>query len=262
MRRRTVSVDPARVWKLLDLVEDYVRRGERGRHPDPPRALRPWAAVTRQPGGAASVAPSAAPVPDVQERTRRLDALSAKVHGCTRCALHQSRIRAVPGTGVIDPLVMVIGEGPGAEEDRRGLPFVGRAGEYLDKWLAAIDLARDRNVYIGNIVKCRPPGNRDPHPAESEACLPYLREQLELVRPRAILTVGRIATGILLGTPAGIGSLRGRTFFCNGIPLVPTYHPAAVLRDQSLRKPVWDDLKRLATIITTESGAAEESQPE
>ncbi|MFP4114420.1 MAG: uracil-DNA glycosylase [Spirochaetales bacterium] len=164
-------------------------------------------------------------------------------------------MKAVPGDGVLDPLVMVIGEGPGADEDRRGLPFVGRAGQFLDKWLEAIDLDRNTNVYIGNIVKCRPPGNRDPRPNESETCLPYLREQIDLIRPRAILTVGRVSTGILVGTNAGIGSLRGRTFYYNGIPLIPTYHPSGVLRNPDLKRPVWEDLKRLRALIDRDGGA-------
>jgi DNA polymerase len=158
-------------------------------------------------------------------------------------------MNAVPGQGVLDPLVMVVGEGPGADEDRRGLPFVGRAGQFLDRWLEAIDLDRNTNAYIANIVKCRPPGNRDPRSSEAEACLPYLRDQIELVRPRVILTVGRVASGILIGTQAGIGSLRGRTFYYNGIPLVPTYHPSGVLRNPELKRPVWEDLKRLRVLL-------------
>ncbi|TVQ27971.1 MAG: uracil-DNA glycosylase [Spirochaetaceae bacterium] len=175
--------------------------------------------------------------------------LEERVRVCTRCALHEGRFNAVPGVGVLDPLVMVIGEGPGADEDRRGLPFVGRAGQFLDKWLEAIGLSRSSNAYITNIVKCRPPENRDPRPAESDACMPYLREQIELVRPQAILTVGRIASGILIGTGAGIGSLRGRTYYYNGIPLVPTYHPSGVLRNPELKRPVWEDLKRLNAML-------------
>lgn len=164
-------------------------------------------------------------------------------------------MQAVPGEGVLDPLVLVVGEGPGADEDRRGLPFVGKAGQFLDRWLEAVDLDRRRNAYIGNVVKCRPPGNRDPRPEESDACLPYLREQVELIRPRTILTVGRIATGILVGTKAGITSLRGRTFYFNGIPLIPTFHPAAVLRSSDLKRPVWEDLKRLRTLLDRDAGS-------
>ena len=182
-------------------------------------------------------------------RRRRLSMLEERVRACTRCALHEGRFNAVPGVGVLDPLVMVIGEGPGADEDRRGLPFVGRAGQFLDKWLEAVGLSRASNAYITNIVKCRPPENRDPRPAESDACMPYLKEQIELVRPQTILTVGRIASGVLIGTGAGIGSLRGRTDYYNGIPLVPTYHPSGVLRNPELKRPVWEDLKRLNALL-------------
>jgi DNA polymerase len=158
-------------------------------------------------------------------------------------------MKTVPGAGALDPKVMVIGEGPGAEEDRRGEPFVGRAGQYLDRWLDAIGIKRETNAFIGNIVKCRPPGNRDPKPDESDACIGYLKEQIEIIRPATILAVGRIASGILIGSTGGIGSLRGKTYSYQGIPLVPTYHPAAVLRNPELRKPVWDDLQRLETLF-------------
>lgn len=228
---------PVRMWKMLDLVEDYLRTGERSEHPSIP---------------ALQSAPASGGLDD-ETRIERLETLAERVRNCSRCPLHEGRLNTVPGKGVLDPLVMVIGEGPGAEEDRRGEPFVGRAGQYLDKWLAAIDISRDTNAYIGNIVKCRPPKNRDPKPFESDACIPYLREQLELIRPKTILSVGRIASGLLIGTPAGIGSLRGRTFYYDGTPLIPTYHPAAVLRNPDLRKPVWDDLRRLAALIGEET---------
>ena len=147
--------------------------------------------------------------------------------------------------GVESPDVMVVGEGPGADEDAQGLPFVGKAGQYLDKWLDAIQLSRHTNCFIGNVVKCRPPMNRDPQPDEIAACLPYLERQIALLKPRFILTVGRISSSVLTGQEAGIGRLRGRTYSFHGIPLIPTYHPSAVLRDPSLRRPVWDDLRRL-----------------
>lgn len=270
-------------WRLLNSVEDYFRYGERAEH-DEPGSVRPVEEVrperaaraaeggeARAPRGrAGSGAASQAPQPpsasnrlapdhadgddELAVRRRRLAMLEERVHSCTRCPLHEGRMKAVPGQGVFDPLVMVIGEGPGADEDRRGLPFVGRAGQFLDKWLEAIDLDRSTNAYIGNIVKCRPPNNRDPRPNESEACLPYLREQIELIRPQAVLTVGRVASGILIGTKAGIGSLRGRTFYYNGIPLIPTYHPSGVLRNPELKRPVWEDLKRLRALIERERG--------
>jgi uracil-DNA glycosylase family 4 len=178
-----------------------------------------------------------------------LEKVAAEVRACTRCALHQRRTHAVPGEGSTAPQVLVVGEGPGYEEDRSGRPFVGPAGQYLDKWLQAIDLDRTTTCFIANVVKCRPPGNRDPLPEESQACLPYLLRQLALLRPRAILTVGRIATQNLTGRTEGIGELRGARHEFQGLPLVGTYHPSAVLRNPALRKPVWEDLKRLRSIL-------------
>ncbi len=183
-----------------------------------------------------------------------LETIAQAVRGCARCRLSVRRNKAVPGEGVSRPLVMVIGEGPGAEEDRQGLPFVGRAGRYLDKWLEAIKLARQENAFIANIVKCRPPQNRDPHPDEMDACLPYLRSQIKLLEPRAILTLGRISSRILCGRDAGIGVLRGETYLYEGIPVIPTYHPSAVLRDPSYRPLVWEDLKRLDSLIRSTDG--------
>lgn len=233
-------------WRLLDTVEDYIRYRERTPHRTPDQ-------VDVRSNGDSS---SGSDTPSDEMRARRLAMLEERVRACTRCPLHEGRMQAVPGEGVLDPLVMVVGEGPGADEDRRGLPFVGKAGQFLDRWLEAIDLDRKRNAYIGNVVKCRPPGNRDPRPFESEACLPYLREQIELIRPRAILSVGRIATGILVGTNAGITSLRGRTFYFNGITLIPTFHPAAVLRTPDLKRPVWEDLKRLRAVLDRDDTGA------
>ncbi len=181
----------------------------------------------------------------------KLKALEDEVRSCARCGLSGGRKNAVPGIGPENPKVMVIGEGPGAEEDATGLPFVGRAGQYLDKWLDAVGLSRESDTFIGNIVKCRPPGNRDPQPDESAACLPFLIRQIELLRPKVILTVGRIASQILLDTSRGIGATRGRVYQFHGIPLVATYHPSGVLRNPEYRGPVWDDLKLLKEVLET-----------
>ncbi|MFP4644278.1 MAG: uracil-DNA glycosylase family protein [Spirochaetales bacterium] len=191
-------------------------------------------------------------LPPDEERTRELAQLAEKIRGCTACPLSAVRTNAVPGYGVIDADVMVIGEGPGAEEDRRGEPFVGRSGNYLDKWLAAIEIYRDRNAFIANIVKCRPPQNRDPLPDERKTCFPYLERQIELVRPKTILTVGRISSRVMTGVDASMGELRKGEYDFRGIPVVATYHPSAVLRNENLRRPVWEDLKRLRSIITGE----------
>jgi uracil-DNA glycosylase family 4 len=245
-------------WRLLNTVEDYLKYGERTSHDEPSRlAFRTHERPARHPAVAPrstgdagrSLQNDRAGFGLSEERLHQLASIAARIHKCERCPLHQGRMKAVPGAGVLDPLVMVIGEAPGAEEDRRGIPFVGRAGRYLDKWLDAINVSRDQNAFIGNIVKCRPPGNRDPNPGESDACIRYLKEQIDVIRPVTILTVGRIASSILIGSSAGIGALRGTTYSYNGIPLIPTYHPAAVLRNPALRQPVWDDLKRLAALF-------------
>ena len=178
-----------------------------------------------------------------------LGQLVVMIDACRACQLGLLRKHSVPGEGVMNPRVMVVGEGPGAEEDRTGHPFVGRAGQYLDRWLAALDLSREKNVYISNIVKCRPPNNRDPFPEETTACLPYLRRQITLVGPETILCVGRIAAHILLEREDGVGKLRGSFFRFEGIPLLVTYHPSAVLRNPGLRAPVWKDLQQLASFL-------------
>ncbi len=190
----------------------------------------------------------------IEERQRRLDELADEIRSCDKCPLSLGRTNAVPGEGVLDPLVMIIGEGPGAQEDEEGSPFVGRAGQYLDQWLSAIGLSRKTNVFIANIVKCRPPNNRDPKPDESDLCLPYLREQITLVQPKLILTVGRISTRILTGTSNGITRIHGTFYHYQGIPLVPTFHPSGVLRNQAWRRPVWEDLKSVRNWLIDNAG--------
>ncbi len=174
-----------------------------------------------------------------------LAADAAEASLCARCRLGFSRRKVAFGEGSPAPLVLVIGEGPGAEEDAQGRPFVGPAGKLLDKMLTSVGLSRDSNCYIANIVKCRPPGNRDPAPDEKEACLYWLERQIEALAPLVILALGRVAAGTLLGTEDGIGRLRGRWFERRGIPLISTYHPSALLRDESLKRPAWEDLKVL-----------------
>jgi DNA polymerase len=157
-------------------------------------------------------------------------ALAAKVSACTLCGLHRSRTQTVFGVGKRDARVFVVGEAPGADEDRQGEPFVGRAGALLNAMLRSIGLPRS-DVYIANILKCRPPGNRDPDPTESAECTPYLEQQIELVKPRVLLAVGRISAQWLLQTDTPIGRLRGRVLtYGHGTPLVVTYHPAYLLR--------------------------------
>lgn len=154
---------------------------------------------------------------------------------------------------------MFIGEGPGEAEDKSGRPFVGAAGQYLDKWIAAIALRREQ-CFIANIVKCRPPRNREPHPEEMAACFPYLERQVQVVRPMTICCLGRISAQALLQTTASLGSLRGKRLEWKGIPLIVTYHPSAVLRDNMLRKPVWDDLRLLKTLLPGRAAGAPPSE--
>ncbi len=169
------------------------------------------------------------------------DELRDCVAGCSRCELHSSRTQTVFGVGDPQADWMIIGEAPGAEEDRRGEPFVGRAGKLLDEMLRAVGQQR-QSVFIANILKCRPPNNRDPKPAEAASCRDYLERQIELVAPKIILAVGRIAAQNLLASDAPVGRLRGRRHDLGGIPLVVTYHPAYLLRSPSQKRKAWDDL--------------------
>ena len=179
--------------------------------------------------------------------------LRACVADCTRCELSKTRNNTVFGVGDPSADWLIIGEAPGAEEDRRGEPFVGRAGKLLDEMLRAIGQSRD-SVFIANILKCRPPHNRDPKPAESAACREYLERQIELVQPRIILAVGRIAAQNLLGSDEPVGRMRGRAHELGGIPLVVTYHPAYLLRSPSQKQKSWSDLC-LATRLASEYSA-------
>jgi len=168
-------------------------------------------------------------------------ALRQCVADCTRCELARSRTQTVFGVGNQDADWMIIGEAPGAEEDRRGEPFVGRAGQMLNEMLRAIGQSRD-TVFIANILKCRPPNNRDPKPQEASECRGYLERQIALVQPKIILAVGKIAAQNLLGSTEPIGRMRGRAYELNGIPLVVTYHPAFLLRSPSQKSKSWADL--------------------
>lgn len=171
-----------------------------------------------------------------------LTALGAEAGACQKCGLAQTRLSVVFGNGRADADLVFVGEAPGAEEDRQGVPFVGAAGQLLTRMIEAIGLARE-DVYIANIVKCRPPNNRDPKPDEIAACRPYLERQLELIAPVAICTLGRFAAQTLLQTTETIGRLRGRVFDRYGAKVVPTYHPAALLRNPRWKRPTWEDLK-------------------
>jgi DNA polymerase len=187
--------------------------------------------------GPSRLAPAPGPVPD-------LDQLSTRAAACTRCRLAEKRTKVVFGSGDPHAELLFVGEGPGYEEDRQGLPFVGPAGELLTRIIEAIGLSRDR-VYIANIVKCRPPGNRDPLPDEVEACREYLQGQIAAIRPRVIVALGRVAAQTLLGNELPVNRLRGAWYEYRGADLRVTYHPAALLREPSLTRPTWEDMQRV-----------------
>ncbi len=212
----------------------------------------------RPPAGAGSTAPetppgseasagseaeaAAEPVASASERAAELAAVGERAAQCTACRLHEKRNSVVFGVGDPDADLMFIGEGPGAEEDRQGIPFVGRAGELLTKIIGAIELERSA-VYIANIVKCRPPGNRDPQPDEVVACRGYLESQIDLVRPKIIVALGRVAAQTLLGETTPLGRMRGHWYQVRGVETRVTYHPAALLRNVGFKRPTWEDMQ-------------------
>lgn len=202
------------------------------------------AALTEAVPQGAAAAPGDAIAPQSIE-AMDWEALQREVSGCTRCGLCQGRTQTVFGVGSQTANFMVIGEAPGAEEDRQGEPFVGRAGRLLDQMLLAIGRSRADSAYITNIVKCRPPRNRDPEAEEAAACRPYLRRQIELLKPAMILAVGRVAAQNLLETDAPLVRLRGRVHrTAEGMPVLVTYHPAYLLRSPGEKRKVWEDLKQ------------------
>jgi uracil-DNA glycosylase family 4 len=179
-----------------------------------------------------------------------IDGLREQVVGCTACGLCQGRRNAVFGAGAPQAKWLVVGEAPGEQEDRQGLPFVGRSGQLLDSMLGAVGMSREKDVFIANVIKCRPPGNRNPKPEEIAACSPYLMRQIALLKPERILVLGRFAAQALLGTDAPIGSLRGRLHVLKAdgreIPVVVSYHPAYLLRSPGEKARSWQDLQLAA----------------
>lgn len=171
-----------------------------------------------------------------------LEDIAKAVRHCNKCPLCEGRANTVPGEGHPTARLMLVGEGPGATEDETGRPFVGKAGELLTSILGSIDLPRE-SVFIANVVKCRPPSNRKPLPDEMAACLPYLERQIALVQPAVLVALGGTAAEALLATKQSLGNLRGRVHSYHGIPLVVTYHPAALLRNPNWKKPTWDDVR-------------------
>ncbi len=227
-----------------------------------PSVVEPRAVVSEaQP----PMALAAAPVADISvapelPRAQRIAAfdwaqLEAAVSGCTACKLCERRTQTVFGVGDRQAEWMLIGEAPGEQEDRQGEPFVGQAGKLLDSMLRAVGLSRETGVFIANVLKCRPPGNRDPEPDEVAMCDPYLKRQIALVKPRVIIVLGRFAAQSLLQTQTPVGKLRGKVHEVDGVPVVVTYHPAYLLRTLTDKARAWEDLC-LARKVYTERGGA------
>lgn len=238
--------------------------GKRGRPPSvesPAKVGGPTRRTTQSPKAAQSGRPpgaGAAGTPSTDGRAAGVlpvlpddyDELREMALGCTCCRLADGRTNVVFSDGPPDARLMVVGEAPGANEDKTGLPFVGAAGKYLDLLLATVDLSRAESVYICNVLKCRPPLNRNPMPDEIELCSPFLKKQIELVRPEVLLAVGSFSAQLLTGREkTALGKLRGEVHSYHGVPLVVTYHPAALLRNPKWTRAFWDDLQLLRTLM-------------
>jgi DNA polymerase len=209
------------------------------------RSAQPGLFASPEPLAPPASQPKTPPVPLLEpaERAKRLAVLAETVKVCTRCALAGGRTQTVFARGTGDSRLMFVGEGPGADEDAQGFPFVGKAGQLLDRMIAAMGFSRDE-VYVANIVKCRPPNNRKPESEEMAACMPYLAEQIELVAPEVIVALGATAVQGLFGTGEGIMRIRGRWRLYKGrVPVMPTFHPAYLLRTPAAKREVWEDLQ-------------------
>ena len=206
-------------------------------------AATPDSAVSTPSGDAAEV-----PGADRATAADTLDEIRNDLGECTRCTLHAGRTTLVFGVGNPDADLVFVGEAPGRDEDLQGVPFVGRAGQLLTKIIASIGLTRDE-VYIANVVKCRPPGNRNPEPAEVQTCEPFLFRQIDVIRPKVVVALGAFAIHTLLGTDRAISRLRGRVYEYRGAKLVPTFHPAFLLRSPDRKRDVWEDMKKVRSLL-------------
>jgi uracil-DNA glycosylase family 4 len=235
------QAEPARFERAPAARPDAAPRTPAKPSPGVSNAPRPVAAapiVAPPPARAVASTPL-----EAEEKRRRLEVLSESIKSCTKCALHAGRTQTVFARGDGTSGLCFVGEGPGADEDEQGFPFVGKAGQLLDKMIGAMGFSRDE-VYVCNIVKCRPPNNRKPEPEEMTTCMPYLVEQLSILQPQVIVALGATAVQGLFGTNEGITRLRGRWKLYQGeVPVMPTFHPAFLLRDPAKKKEVWDDLQ-------------------
>ena len=190
---------------------------------------------------------------DNQPHEETLEQFRLRIKDCRLCELHRGRTNFVFGAGDPDADMMFVGEGPGAEEDRQGLPFVGRSGQLLTKIIASIGFTREE-IFIANVVKCRPPGNRDPKPEEIDTCVPYLREQVQLIKPKVIVTLGRFSAYFFHGQQSSMKQLRQLTSEFEGVKVVSTYHPAALLRNPNYKRDTWEDMLRAREIYDQAGG--------
>ena len=238
--------------QLAEHLRFFSELGVNGVSNDSRWSTRPGAASSEpQPSAAAQPASDAAPLRVFGSSGDALAALRAEIGAdCRRCKLHTlGRTQVVFGVGNPDADLMFVGEAPGGDEDIQGIPFVGRAGQLLTKMIAAINFERDQ-VYIANVIKCRPPGNRNPEPDEVETCEPFLFQQIDAIRPRVIVALGSFAAKALLRSNDSISRLRGRVYDFRGAKLVPTFHPAFLLRSPERKRDAWEDLKRARALLT------------
>jgi DNA polymerase len=237
---------------FFDTTQDYFSTGY--------RVMREKADFTDDPTPTDADSAGASVAVDDTDTPASVEQIAAEIASCRMCGLCERRKNTVPGEGPSKPQVMVVGEAPGADEDAQGRPFVGPAGQLLDKMLASIGLSRQTNCFIANILKCRPPNNRDPEPEERAACIHFLESQILLLRPQAILCAGRVSAQTLLQTPAPMASLRNGkrweyTLTKNAeeitFPLFATYHPSALLRNEDWKRPAWEDLKAFREFLNS-----------
>jgi uracil-DNA glycosylase family 4 len=241
-----VSRDPAWRTRQGDTLVVPPARGERIAEPSPARD------ASARDDAEAFGGSKGEPVTFSANAAEALAAVRADIGDCIRCKLHgQGRRQIVFGVGNPDADLMFVGEAPGADEDIQGIPFVGRAGQLLTKIIEAIDLKRE-DVYIANVIKCRPPGNRNPEPDEVETCEPFLFQQIDIIKPKVIVALGKFGAQTLLRTLDPISRLRGRIYNFRGAKLVPTFHPAYVLRNPSSKREVWEDMKLVKRLLNSE----------